>query len=149
MLCPFAHSLRTALTVKWMARSHENDVRSHKSVASYEIITGSVSPTHCFTKRLKKNKVLARHRRRGGGVEMKCALAICYINVSMYLFWIYFDKGLLSALTSPSFSLPHVTFRTLNALNVQLTGFKIILKPMNFTFARKNSSPVVLKQQNT
>ena len=67
MLCPFAHSLRTALTVKWMARSHENDVRSHKSVASYEIITGSVSPTHCFTKRLKKNKVLARHRRRGGG----------------------------------------------------------------------------------
>ena len=43
------------------------------------------------------------------------------------------QKGLLSAFTSPKFSLPHVTFRTLNALNVQLTGFKIISKPMNFT----------------
>ena len=44
MLRPFAHSLRTVLTVKCMTRSHENDARSCKSAASYEIITGSVSP---------------------------------------------------------------------------------------------------------
>ena len=80
MLRPFAHSLRTVLTVKCMTRSHENDARSCKSAASYEIITGSVSPPHCFTTRLKKNKVLARHKSGG----MKCALAACYINVSMY-----------------------------------------------------------------
>ena len=79
--------------------------------------------------RSKKNNVL--QDTRVGGV--KSALVVCYIDVSMYLFWIYFAKGLLSAFTSPKFSLPHVTFRTLNALNVQLTGFKIISKPMNFT----------------
>ena len=67
----------------------------------------------------------------------------------MYLFWIYFDKGLSSALTSLKFSL---TFRTLNALNVQLTGFKIISKPVNFTSpnelntsTRKNSSLATTK----
>ena len=101
--------------------------------------------------RLKKNKVLARHREGGGGI--KCALDVCCIDVSMYLFWIYFDKGLLSALTSPKFSLPHVTFRTLNALNVQLT---IISKPVNFTspnesntFTRKNSSLATTKHLGT
>ena len=152
MLRPFAHSLRTVLTVKCMTRSHENNVRSCKSAASYKIITGSVSPPHCFTTRLKKNKVLARHKRGGGGGRY-FALGVCYIDVSMYLFWIYSDKGLLSALTSLKFSLPNVTFRTLNALNVQLTGFKIILKPMNFTspntFARKNSSLETTKHLGT
>ena len=159
MLHLFAHSLRTVLTVKCMARSHENDVRPCKSAVSHEIITGSVSPPHCFTTHLKKNKVLARHRRSGGGGrgnEVCCALGVCYIDVSTYLFWIYFDKGLLSALTSLKFSLPNVTFRILNALNVQPTGFKIILKSMNFTspnelntFARKNSSLETTKHLGT
>ena len=35
-----------------------------------------------------------------GGGGMKCALAVCYINISMYLLWMYFDKDLWSALTS-------------------------------------------------
>ena len=30
-----------------------------------------------------ENMVLARHTRGGGG--MKCALGVCYINISMYL----------------------------------------------------------------
>ena len=33
--------------------------------------------------RLKKNKVPARHSRGGGG-GLKCALVVCYIDVSMY-----------------------------------------------------------------
>lgn len=105
--------------------------------------------------RSKKNNVLARHKGGGGG-GVKSALVVCYIDVSMYLFWIYFAKGLLSAFTSPKFSLPHVTFRTLNALNVQLTGFKIISKPMNFTspnesdtFTRKNSNLETTKHLGT
>ena len=153
MLRPFAHSLRTVLTVKCMTRSHENDARSCKSAASYEIITGSVSPPHCFTTRLKKNKVLARQK---WGNEV-CLGRLLYQRFHVYLvFWNYFDKGLLSALTSLKFSLSHVTFRTLNAPNVQLTGFKIISKPMNFTspnesntFSRKNSSLATTKHLGT
>ena len=147
MLGPFAHSLRTVLTVKCTTRSHENDARSCKSVASYDIITVFRLPI--ASQHVWKRIWFLQDTEGGGGGRggMKCALAVCYIEISMYLSWIYFDKDLLSALTSPKFSLPYVTFRTLNALNVQITGFKIISKPINFTspkesnnFARKNSS---------
>ena len=86
-----------------------------------------------------------------------CLGRLLYQRFHVYLvFWNYFDKGLLSALTSLKFSLSHVTFRTLNAPNVQLTGFKIISKPMNFTspnesntFSRKNSRLATTKHLGT
>ena len=83
MLHLFAHSLRTVLTVKCMTRSHENDVRPGKCCKVMKLSL-AVFRLH-IASHLKKNKVLARHKGGGEG-GIKCALVVCFIDVSMYLF---------------------------------------------------------------